>query len=377
MALAAHAAGHAVRLHGARRLTDSDAQSTPFFASAYPAAAVIPHSILGDGIDEMFEDSNAVFGSLTGHACTGVRQQCHLELFEDSNSVVLPLVRHRKFENVDSLRDATLPRRRGASSVSGFRLSCFFCDMPKYAAWLDRKIDECSIEFVRGRLDPASVEHPDTDLLINCLGIGSSLAFPELDPGTVSRGILVRAVFEHPDRQIVSYNYTPEMSVHSDGLGNPSDLYFYPRDGHCMLGGTRQLGQIRADDRSFVPSAPLHGDTIEIDGVDVPRQIVDINCDLVEQLTGLRPSGPFRALVGYRHLAGESRSPKLVIEQRGNPSGAPIIDCYGFGGAGVTLSWGAAFKTLRICDSLIQRGVVESGETHLQSLTQMLLRDVA
>lgn len=345
VALVASIAGHRVTLIGARRMSDSDASSDPAFASAYPAASIIPHSVPAAGIGALTQASDSFFDALSHNVQTGVRLQRHYELFEEDFAPPSYADTLRDFRYLATSVPSSVPKRPGARRVDGYHFLCFFCDMPIYGAWLDGRIDRSSVRYVRRTLSAEDAHKLDADVVVNCLGAGASRVFPDIPAGFVSRGILLLSPFHHPGTNLSSYNYTPSASVYSDESGTPLDVYFYPRKGDCVLGGTRQAGRIGADG-CFEPLAEILGSCTEVGGVLVPEPILSLNAELVQQLTGRSLPRPMRAMVGYRHMAGTPSNARLVIEPAERPTLPPRIDCYGFGGAGVTLSWGAAVKVL-------------------------------
>jgi hypothetical protein len=106
---------------------------------------------------------------------------------------------------------------------------------------------------------------------------------------------------------------------------------------------------------------PLEVETILIDGVEVPKPIIDLNADLIFQLTGRQLEGRFDALVGYRHIHGQIDDPSLCIEAR-EQGGRVFIDCLGFGGAGVALSWGTAVRAMQLVSHSAGAGPFDHGD---------------
>lgn len=341
-AIALRCAGHDVTLRGERRLTDMDASTDPFFASAYPAASVIPHTVSSPMLPRLAADAQAVFAILASHAVGGVRRQTHYEISEQPQVIADHLLGMPDFRTCDGSDVPIL--RSGAEQASGCSFTCFFCDMPVYGAWLVSRCQSLGIPCIRERISRRLLmSMTGTEIVVNCLGAGSHQVFADVSPGVLIRGILVRAEFPGLSQPPVSYNYTPAAAEFPvAGPGPLADVYFYPRNGDCVLGGTRQTGRVNGEG-VFVPDHAYTGPTVRICGVDVPRPIVELNRDLVRQLTG-QPIGAIRACeVGYRHMDLDGDGVATVTLRWQDRAGLPpVIDCFGFGGAGVTLSWGAA-----------------------------------
>jgi len=122
----------------------------------------------------------------------------------------------------------------------------------------------------------------------------------------------------------------------------------------------------------FIAREPFPGDLVEIQGVEFPRPILDLNRELISKLTGIEIKGPFKPLVGFRHVDGTADSPKMTIELK-ERSGIPLhVDCLGFGGAGVTLSWGAAIRVLNLVNRALSLDDAECNSSILVKLITLL-----
>ncbi|MEM6474611.1 MAG: FAD-dependent oxidoreductase [Pseudomonadota bacterium] len=340
-------AGFSVRIYSEKEISDAGATNDPLFASAYPAASVIPHTVQAERLDRLVEDSNRVFQQLAEGMHRGVRIQKHYEIAEggiDTPDYVDALL------NFQRCAQSELPvRREGAGSVEGYLFDCFFCDMPTYGPWLQQLVRTLGVEIVRQRVAVDWLRSQNPDFIVNCLGAGAHKVFDDLDPGQIVKGILLLSDMHSEGSDFTSYNYSPACEVYPSFQGDgSSDVYFYQRHDHAILGGTRQRGNLV--NGVFIPDEPARCDYIRIGDIDVPAPIIDLNAQLLKQLIGRGPGPILKVLVGYRHLhidAGGRECVALGLQDRSGI--APVVDCFGFGGAGVTLSWGAALR----CANLI------------------------
>lgn len=197
--------------------------------------------------------------------------------------------------------------------------------------------------------------HLPAGIIINCAGAGALELAGDPASARFIRGHLIhwlnKPLVKNKNDQIISYNYTPELRTYSTA-GKHSDVYFYPVCGQWIFGGSRQAGTL---DEEGNWQGEDYGDTVAIDGCDVPRPIIALNCDILENSFGLNPDfrpTDIRADVGYRFVReGSSAGLRIEPDDIGDKL---LIHNYGHGGAGVTLSWGCALKILHIVE---QNGV--------------------
>jgi len=352
IALCAKSAGYEVQIITEQQIKPADSNSDPRFASAYPAASILPHFSASEDNFRLMQDGQAVFAEIQKHADTGVRSQRHFDLWEEPFTQDLPYLKHcQDYQDIGGFTDIALPKRAGAQGLYGYGLTIFFADMPTYGKWIKKQIEEQDIKIIHQKLTSGSVADLKADIIFNCLGIGAPHVFPELGPGFVMRGILLRfpcddIYAERNTKRPVSYNYIPEKNVYPSPDSNPWDLYFFPRQTSIIIGGTRQI-MIMDPDTGEVSGPSYPGETFSYHGIDIPKPILDLNRELILQMTGRALPETFEPLVGYRHLYGTPDKPELLIKAR-DTGYAPMIDCLGFGGSGVTLSWGTAKRALEI-----------------------------
>lgn len=351
-AIAAAAAGFETKLIAERRLSDPDAASDPRFASAFAAASIVPHHVHVDNLGEMFALSMRIFDTLRAAPDAGVDLRPHYEIWEEPAPLpaYAPYLRDRV--DIADLDGETLPRRPGAPGAFGYRFNALFADLERYRPWLDALLARAGAAPERMRLTPQAVADLQADVIFNCLGAGAHEVFPELPSGGVLRGLLLRFKTETPvvsptHGGPISYNYTPTEDVFASPRGGPGSLYFYPRRDSCIFGGVVQPGVIDPVTGAF-EGAPLRGDTIDVNGAAVPRAMAELNAVLAGQLTTARPSGDYEVLVGYRYIYGTPESHRIHIAKRALDDGRVVIDCLGFAGGGVTLSWGGAAEAVAL-----------------------------
>jgi|GEM_PF-366680 len=348
------ASGLRVSLIAEQFLLDDRGRENPAFSSAYPAASVIPHSVGDVDISDLFVASQSFFSSLVTSKIPGVRTQRHFELSEHEDR--LPDYTHQ-LKNLVHLRSGSseIPTKRsGASKVSGFAFDCYFCDMPVYSRWLHGLATRLGVSFHRRTIGPTFHLECRDDAIINCLGGGGTVVFADTPVCDAVRGVLVVADYHayegSPPR---SYNYTPTYAVYPGQRGQPFDVYFYPRSGNCILGGTRQHGKYDYAAHAFVPEEPLLCETVSVRGIEVPEPVITLNRALQRQLNDGVIGSIRQVDVGLRFTlppSAEHAPPQSIVSMAQTNHGPARINCVGFGGAGVTLSWGAAARVLELLE---------------------------
>ena len=181
----------------------------------------------------------------------------------------------------------------------------------------------------------------NSNCIINCAGAWTTQLFEDPVPCKVIRGHLVHADIRKfprtPNGLTSSYNYTPPPEVYGQANGQSSDVYCYPRLDCWILGGSRQEGEPNIGGEWL--GEETVGETTTIGGVDVPKPIIDVNADILQQLTGVDIRKATKSVnIGYRF----SRDP--IRTEISNERGRAVLHNYGHGGSGITLSWGSAAK---------------------------------
>lgn len=287
----------------------------------------------------------------------------------------------REAGDFDAARTLTVPGRPEVEALYGWRCRIHFAEQPRYLRYLRSLLERLAIPVERRTLDRKAVAELDEPVFVDCLGASAPRIFEDPAPMRYLRGLLVHAAPPARSRpqtrsheratamseageealssgseatEPVSYNYVPDERAPA-GFDRPRDLYFYPRSDRWILGGTRQVGPVKAVDPEAEPSETdwtgetYEGPTVRIDGREVPEAIVGINRSLIRQLTGadLVLDGA-RVHEGYRFLREPVRLEREPFE------GGTLVHNYGHGGAGVTLSWGCA---LAVAELIYERDV--------------------
>ena len=171
-------------------------------------------------------------------------------------------------------------------------------DMPRYLAWLDRRVQDAGGTVTRMALRCL----PDAPLVVNCSGLGSRLLADDLTSRPVRGQVVV----------------VEQWGLEEWWLAEEGPTYVIPRTHEVVLGGTEDVGEW-----SRTPSPGVADEIVRRASVLVPEVA---RAKVLRHKVGLRPS----------------RS-EVRLERVGH-----VIHCYGHGGAGVTLSWGCADEVARL-----------------------------
>jgi D-amino-acid oxidase len=343
--------GYRVRLVAERIIATPSGgveRQDPTFASLYPAASIIPHTVAVADAAWHLTIALRFYAALQYAATAGVRRQRHFELFERPMEAPDYAARLEGFELVsESSRQERVSRRPGCDGVWGWTFESYFAEMPTYGQWLRRTFSDLGGQTSPGqRLSPSDLATIPEPIVVNCTGYGSASLFGAAAELILVKGLLVRVDADNvallaTAARPFSYNYTPDAAIYATQSGAPADVYWYPRVDGWILGGTRLAGQIDASG-DWTGETPV-GPTIAIDGLAVPRPIVELNRDLIMSVTGI-DIGAWRktAAVGYRCVRSEAcGGVRLEAEALGNKL---LMHNYGHGGAGVTLAWSSAIR---------------------------------
>ena len=344
--------GYTTTIYTARRCDHSDPTvHRPTFASLYPAASILPHTVQIDALDEHMRLSTAFFDRLAQEDEFGVRWQQQVEAFEQpvDPPPYADMVRDFRMMPSDGSGLPDVPRRPGAGALYGWAATILFAETPVYRPRLYALYRLLGGTVVDRTMTPERIRNLAADAIVNCTGTGTLGLFSDSHPYDAIRGCLLHVTppddpLAIRDGQPFSYNYSPSMDVYPTADGTPGDVYFYPRRDAWVLGGSRRHGTLV--DGAWTGNA-IMGPTTNVGGVTVPAPVLELNRELIHALTGVDVAERIeRAVYGIRFtrdLDGAGVRLELSHEH-----GHPVVHNVGHGGAGVTLSWGCAITVARI-----------------------------
>lgn len=334
-ALACRSMGYKVELISHRFLWENT--TDPAFASVYPAASVIPHSVGGD-TQSLYQLSHSVYNNIARLWPEVVRPQVHLEIGEEKR----PLPGYAEWMGAQPITEnpaLPIPSRIAAAHVFGVQFDILFVDMPRYISFLKKAVQQAGISTMRKEITQDMVREAGEreNVICNCLGLyGPSVSEDESSMHGVA-GILVR----FPQKKLlrnartntpISYNYFFK------GL----EVYAYPRARDLVFGGIRLPVDVNKDS---VSQLSAHFETHDISysyiqDVPVPDYLIEVNKRFTHQLYGVDVSvNEAKAVVGIRPVRRDGvRIDKVDLGE------GVLVNNYGYGGAGVTLAWGGAIK---------------------------------
>jgi D-amino-acid oxidase len=197
---------------------------------------------------------------------------------------------------------ADLPR--GFSS--GWRYTAPVVNMPQYLDYLTSELAAAGGQL---RLGPPlhDLAEAAAPVIVNCAGIGARDLVHDRSLVPVRGQVVVVA--------------NPGLTDFFVGERGDSVTYVFPHGETAVLGGTQEYGNASLD------PDPATAERIARACADAEPRLA--GAAVLAHRVGLRPARPTVRL-GTRNLA----------------DGRPVVDNYGHGGAGVTLSWGCALAVL-------------------------------
>jgi hypothetical protein len=326
--------GYSVTIYSDK--ADLLASNDPLIASSFPAASIIPHSVYHNNLNDLFSESQSLFSKLYKARFPGVEIHRHFELF--NSKTLRPEYLSRMNRVIDFPEIDWMPRHPEIKINDGWEFECFFTDWDIYFSSLLELFKDQNGYFVNDKVDLNLYSSIKENIIVNCAGIGSCMIDSEDANPLLLLGHLLKKkntpILKDRNGMTISYNFTPGKDIYSTSDGHPLDVYFYPRNSDWVLGGSR-----------FEVLLDQKGDWKHKDQMSVqfPQQIVQINHDILLETFGI-DSDDFKEETyqeGIRYLRNRNNGLRLDAEKVGDKL---IIHNYGHGGAGVTLSWGCAYR---------------------------------
>ncbi|TYP95528.1 D-amino-acid:oxygen oxidoreductase (deaminating) [Fodinibius salinus] len=360
--------GYDTTIYTEKVITDiSNKNEHPKFASLFPSASVIPHSVYSDQLKKLFKRSQSIFYELRKLAFPGITINKHYELWESKPNRPDYCNWMLNYEAVSDTDIENIPHRPPVDNLYGWSFNCIFADWSLYMpALLDTYLQNGGT-IRQKKITRKIISDLPAETIINCSGTGSPSLFDDpSDKQLVVRGHLLHKadapLLTNPNGEVVSYNYTPKPAIYSDSKGKAADVYCYPRKDGWILGGSRQVGTLGSEE--WQVSDNYH----EIEGIRFPKQIVDLNSEIIKTLfdTELSIKDELTPAVGYRYIRNKKDGLRLESETVSNKK---VIHNYGHGGAGVTLSWGCA---LTISEQLLSQEIDSAHDVLLSEIKKVV-----
>ena len=312
----------------------------PEFGSLFPSASIIPHSVFHPQLDKIFQDSNSLFAELHNLNFPGLTIHDHFELFGFEDKVPEYATQISGFKNLADLN--WMPTHPDIEFKTGYQFNCFFADWNRYFPALIELFVKNKGVFVEQTIDVNSLDQLSENIVINCAGLGAHQLDDEDEQPLILMGHLMKILetpsLLSPSGNTVSFNFTPGLEYYSDSHQTPLDVYCYPRKDDWILGGSRFRGTL--DEEGNWVSDDVLSSTF-------PSQIEQLNTEIILNTFGLDVSNLKKReyLHSYRYVRNRIAGLRLEKDPSSNRL---IIHNYGHGGAGVTLSWGCAYRVLNM-----------------------------
>ncbi len=324
------------------------------FSSLFPAASIIPHSVIYPDLLSLFEESASVFETLYQHGVIGIEKHRHYELFSVEREFPDYAKCYTTFEPLSDHENAHQINHPLIHSKFGWSFDCLFTDWEIYYPYLFKLFENLGGRVIAQSVHPDSLSKLDADIIINCSELYGEHILGEVFNPHIYRGHLLHIpgmpILKNQSNQKVSYNFTPNLNIYSTENGNEQDVYFYQRNDRWIFGGSRQKGTIDFEGNWI--GEQVIDPIIKIDNVSIPEQILELNLEIITHSFGAFDIDIDSIIpkVGYRFMGNNGEQLRLDYIEKGDKL---IVNNFGHGGSGVTLSWGCALRCLNLISNKI------------------------
>ena len=319
------------------------------FSSHFPAASIIPHAVSYPNIIDLFSNSASIFELLYERNFSGIEKHKHFEFFSTKQDIPYYAKCYSSFKLLNKSQSLIHPFHPELDSSFGWQFDCLFSDWGVYFSALYVLFQNLGGQINQRELTKDSIQELDADCIINCAEIyGGQLLGAPLLP-IIYRGHLVHIpnmpILRNEENKKISYNFTPGIETYASESGTQQDVYFYQRNDRWIFGGSRQKGTI--NENGLWEGENVIDPKLNIDGLLIPEQIMTLNERIIKHSFGYTLNEHHRLLpkIGYRFMGNIEEGLRLDAVEMGSKL---IINNFGHGGSGVTLSWGCALKVISL-----------------------------
>lgn len=335
-------------------------------ATSYAMASAYPHNLRVRNLTQISDDSQSIFHHLHSENSTGVELQEIFEVYEMEPEPA-PLGERRidmqYFDGTPSQLKTKInpPIRAGAEYLWGCKFKSYFADMPVYLRYLWNLFKDRGGILTTTKITKDKKGSRD-NILINCLGVKALEFTGDSSPNRILRGkqILVEGAPQllNDEKFPVAYNYTPHIDIFPRGDGNPEYVHFFARSDGWLLGQTREPGFLNENGEWEGIVSPVQ--TVDVDGISIPKPIIDLNSELLESWFGARiDKHNLKAREGLRFYRDPLDSGVRLEAEFADDTF--MVHNYGHGGSGITMSWGCAIEAARLVAQQLKPRVNRGG----------------